>query len=300
MKEIGELLKQKRLEKGFTIDQIAEKTKMPIVRIKAIEEGDITVFKDDITYLQFFLQAYCNAVGINYQEIKEKLHESIDNYTMSFEKEKVRAIAESEKNIRENSKKKVHEYNKKYKKTKVKREVDFSLITFIAVIALVVLCCLTVGGYYLAQHFENNPSEVLPPVVNEPDKPDKPQDDIPEVPVVKEINIVKTDATHYVIENAEEKFTLTIEFHANSWLKATLDGTVMKDPVGKVYDTGTKLEIELDPTKNQEILLNFGYFAKTKMWINDKEVEIDDSIANKTGVVNITYTFGGNENESTE
>ena len=38
MKEIGELLKQKRLEKGFTIDQIAEKTKMPIVRIKAIEE----------------------------------------------------------------------------------------------------------------------------------------------------------------------------------------------------------------------------------------------------------------------
>lgn len=300
MKEIGELLKQKRLEKGFTIDQIAEKTKMPIVRIKAIEEGDITVFKDDITYLQFFLQAYCNAVGINYQEIKEKLHESIDNYTMSFEKEKVRAIAESEKNIRENSKKKVHEYNKKYKKTKVKREVDFSLITFIAVIALVVLCCLTVGGYYLAQHFENNPSEVLPPVVNEPDKLDKPQDDIPEVPVVKEINIVKTDATHYVIENAEEKFTLTIEFHANSWLKATLDGTVMKDPVGKVYDTGTKLEIELDPTKNQEILLNFGYFAKTKMWINDKEVEIDDSIANKTGVVNITYTFGGNENESTE
>lgn len=304
MKEIGEFLKQKRLEKGITIDQIAEKTRMPAVRIKAIEEGNLDAFKDDLSYLQFFIQSYCNAIGIDYHEVKSQLSDSINSYTMSFQADQLRAQSESEKNIREKSTQRVNEYKKRNPAKKVERKIDFSLISFVAVIALVIICLATVGGYYLTRQFAPGNDEpiadVTPPEDDTTD--DKPQADQPEEPVeVKEIEAVAAEQVgDYVIENAEDKFILRIEFASNSWFRAILDGTELSTPEARVYDAGTTLEIELDPASNTDLNLRFGYFAGTKMFVDDQEVVIDESIANSTGVQEINFTIGGNTSEPAE
>ena len=71
-------------------------------------------------------------------------------------------------------------------------------------------------------------------------------------------------------------------------------------PKPAVYDSGTHLEIEIDPTKCNEISMRFGYFAGNKLFVNNKEVEFDASIATKTGVQTITLVLGGESNEFTE
>lgn len=305
MKEIGEFLKQKRLEKGITIEDLVNKTRMPITRIKAIEEGDISAFKDDITYLQFFIQSYCRALDIDYSNIQNQLNESISGYTVTFHTDQIRAQEETEKSIREKSTQRIHDYKVKYPTNKVKRKIDFSLISFVSVISII-LVCLLVAGTAFFKGLSNNPTDN--PIVEQPqDKPqDNPQDkpilDKPDEPiVVKEIEVNKTDdASRFVITNAEEKFVLKVEFVANSWFQLKLDGVTQNTPKAIVYDSGSILEIEIDPAKHSEISLKFGYFAKNKLFVADKEVEFDASIATKPGVQIITLVVGGENNEFAE
>lgn len=310
MKDIGEFLKQKRLEKGLTIEEIVDKTRMPITRIKAIEEGNMYAFKDDITYLQFFIQSYCRAIDVDFKEIKAQLDESILGYTTSFQSEQLRTQIETENNIREKSKERINEYKHKNPIKKVKRKIDFSLISFIAVISILFICLFVVGAKYVKNLMEK---PVDDPIIETPiDQPnddviddDKPQPNQPEDDVIVdektiEVNMNENDVTRYVIQNAEEKFMVKIEFHSNSWFQVTLDGFIQSTPQAKVYDAGSTLEIELDPTKNKELSLRFGYFAHNKMFVDGQEVIVDESIANVTGVQTITFELGGLSNESAQ
>ena len=310
MKEIGEFLKQKRLEKGITIEDLVNKTRMPITRIKAIEEGDISLFKDDITYLQFFIQSYCRALGVDYAEIKEKLNDSILGYTTTFQTDQIRAQEETEKNIRERSNQRIKDYKVKYPTNKVKRRIDFSLISFVAVISIILVCLIVAGTSFLkglSNEPDNKPN--TPPVVQTPvddDKTDesdnKPTLDQPDEPVVKkEIEVNTTnDVSRFTIVNAEEKFVLKVQFVANSWFELKLDGIAQATPKAAVYDAGNVLEIEIDPTKQTEISMRFGYFANNKVFVADKEIAFDSAIATKPGVQVITLVLGGESNELAE
>ncbi len=296
MKEIGEFLKQKRLEKGLTIEDIMNKTRMPITRIKAIEEGDITLFKDDITYLQFFIQSYCRALGIDYSEIKDKLMDSISGYTLSFHSDQIKNQEETEKSIREKSTQRIKDYKVKYPTKKVKRKIDFSLISFVSIISVILICLVIAGTKFFKDLGTNGPTnnpgiQVEDPNNNE-DKPnlDKPEDPI----VVKEIEVQSTEyVNRFVVKNAEEKFVVKIVFGANSWFQLSLDGIAQTHPKAVVYDTGSILEIEIDPTKCNEFSLKFGYFAGNKLFVDGKEVPFDASIATKPGVQVITLVLEG-------
>ena len=297
MKQIGEFLKEKRLEKGYTIDQIVNKTRMPATRIKALEEGDISLFKDDLTYLQFFVQSYCKALDIDYNEIKNQLNDSVNGYTTTFQAEQLKAISESEQHIREKSNKRIEEYKKINKSKKVNRKIDFSLISFIIVIVILLGCILFVGGNYIKDKL-NQPE---PPIAGEPNNPvydpeDKPQIDQPKDPVVvKEIEVVPVegDVTKFDVLNATEKFVVKIQFVPSSHFELLYDGELQSKPQRKIYDAGTVLEIEVDPTTVNEITLNFGYFWKMKVSVDGKEITFDDSIALHKGRKMIVLNIKG-------
>ena len=48
MKEIGQKLRERREELGFTLEQMCEKTKVTIPNLKAIEAGDLEYFDNDL------------------------------------------------------------------------------------------------------------------------------------------------------------------------------------------------------------------------------------------------------------
>ena len=84
MKEIGELLKQKRLEKGYTIDEVSDKTRLSIPHIKAIEAGNVDYFKNDLPYLRYFLRSYCELVDVDFDSIKDQLQDVVESIRILF------------------------------------------------------------------------------------------------------------------------------------------------------------------------------------------------------------------------
>ena len=147
-------------------------------------------------------------------------------------------------------------------------------------------CILFVGGNYIKDKL-NQPE---PPIAGEPNNPvydpeDKPQIDQPKDPVVvKEIEVVPVegDVTKFDVLNATEKFVVKIQFVPSSHFELLYDGELQSKPQRKIYDAGTVLEIEVDPTTVNEITLNFGYFWKMKVSVDGKEITFDDSIAGET------------------
>ncbi|MFH1312015.1 MAG: helix-turn-helix domain-containing protein [Candidatus Eisenbacteria bacterium] len=68
MERIGDRLRKRREELGFTIDDIARVTRFRPETIMAVEEGRAGIFPAE-AYLKAFLRAYANTLGLNADEI---------------------------------------------------------------------------------------------------------------------------------------------------------------------------------------------------------------------------------------
>ena len=70
MKEIGEKLKEARLEMGISIEEAAEDLKLRPSQLENIEEGNQSAFKD-IFYLKYFIRDYAKYLGLDADEMVE-------------------------------------------------------------------------------------------------------------------------------------------------------------------------------------------------------------------------------------
>ena len=66
MEDFSKLLKEKREQAGLSIDDVCEKTRLTQKHIKALEDGNMEFFRDDLSYMRFFVKSYCEAVGMDY------------------------------------------------------------------------------------------------------------------------------------------------------------------------------------------------------------------------------------------
>ena len=69
-KEIGEILKKRRMELGKSITVLAEETKVPERYLVAIEEGDLKEFHSSV-YYDLFARSYARELGIDDHELFE-------------------------------------------------------------------------------------------------------------------------------------------------------------------------------------------------------------------------------------
>ena len=192
MDKIGSLLKQKRLEKGLTIEAVSEKTRLTIKHIKAIEEGDISYFKDDLSYLRFFLKAYCNALDIDFDLIKGDLQDSISDYTLSFTRETMMEHAQIEQGIQRTNEKikqpgqKKKKWNMQWLKNwKARHRIDMSLVSFLAIIVVILIGLIFafVMWFQGNQGVDDDVTDHKPPVAT-PTYSKDPQP-VPEIPIEK-------------------------------------------------------------------------------------------------------------------
>ena len=58
MIEIGKKLQKRRVELNLSYQDISTITKLSIPHIKAIEEGNLDYFKNDLTYVRFYVNSY--------------------------------------------------------------------------------------------------------------------------------------------------------------------------------------------------------------------------------------------------
>lgn len=309
MDKIGNLLKQRRLEMGLTIEEVSEKTRLTIKHIKAIEDGDISYFKEDLSYLRFFMKAYCEALDLDFDAIKDELRHSIDDYTTSFDQAAVAQHEQIEKGVQETTeklqpKKSSSPKSKKPKKAKRRKKVDVSLLSFLAIV-IVVLIGLIFAFVMWVQNdnasdedlSNNKPPVAAPAYSGDPQNSNHPSNKEPEKKKEMVITKEKEDSgtVEYTIENlsATDEVDVEITFGSNSSFRALVDDKELSDPAKQTYSYKTVIHVREKADAGKRIQLAFGFMLKNSIKVNGQEVEIPESLYNKSGSALIEFTVKG-------
>ena len=134
MKNIGLKLKEKRIQNGLSIDEVAEDLKLRPSQIESIEEGRKDDFKD-IFYLKYFIRDYAKYLGLDSDKMLDEFNEYLFDETSKIP---VDMIKEDEK---------VSPYTKSSKK---KLGVPKIIIGLIALVVLIIV------GYILVSNYKGN------------------------------------------------------------------------------------------------------------------------------------------------
>lgn len=298
MKSIGEKLKQRRIELGYSIEDLHEKTKLSEVHIKAIEDGDLDYFRHDISYLKFFLQYYCQAVYLDYEDFEEEFKKTLDVYheTQLLKKK------ESHQASNENIQRRIQNNQKKYHKAKGQTNIQFSKLdhqTLIVIgIVLVILAVLVFGFFKLilpnlsSEPVDNNqpPAQVQEPDINDEPTPDP--DIVVERPTVEEgLTITEESYDKYRIFGVEKnEMVFRIDFTNDTWVETYINDKAVNDPLTGTYVADEFIEIPITETTDKITIL-FGNLDGSSISVNGEPVELNQQAILGTSVT-LNFFFG--------
>ncbi len=233
MKDIGQKLKKERINRKLTYQDISILTKMPEDKIKAIEDGDLDFFVDDISFLRFYVRSYCKVLEIDYEQYKQDMSETVLDFTSSIDVKKELEKEELEQNIKERSFKNI---NRKESESNVrkpfqniaKKRIDTSLISLI-VISIVVLGIVGYVGLGILLEKEDTPAEVDPKnteteVVPQP-TPEVDDKEEKEPVETKKITFSEVNQNTYIMESGTTKeLEIVITFEGDCYLEMNVNG----------------------------------------------------------------------------
>ncbi|MDE8279969.1 helix-turn-helix domain-containing protein [Erysipelothrix rhusiopathiae] len=309
MEKIGLILQERRKEQGYSLEEMSVKTKLSTVQLSAIEEGNIQFFKDDLSYLSYFVRYYANALGIDYNELRNELDDTINAYTDSITVSQIKKQDEITSNVQ-----------KKSKKTKVKskptskgrKKMDLQTIAML-LFAIAILALLFFGGYKLLSGsldvkdpIEDLGSTIVVPK-EDPKEESKEDEKKPETEKPKEPEKVKLEVAQKSIEGSsvvyevknwvkDEKATFEFEFHNASWTSFTEDGQQLANPAAKIFNAGEKASVIFNVVEGKSLEATFGYMNGNEIKLNGEKVELDASIATLPDYATITFKFIGGAN----
>lgn len=101
MKEIGEILKQARIEKGYTLDDLQQITKIQKRYLEAVEEGNTEILPGRF-YARAFIRQYADIVGLNGDDLLDE-HVQVSSEEVSEEFAESMSSAPSRSKIGKNN-----------------------------------------------------------------------------------------------------------------------------------------------------------------------------------------------------
>lgn len=278
MKDVGAKLKKRREELGYTLEEMSIRTKIQPHYLKALEDGDMEFFKDDLSYLRYFLRFYCQALQFDFEEIREAFESELDKFTETQSLKVIQDREAKQKTIN----KRIQDSRDRMKPEK--RKIDYSLISLILVVVFiagaVVLFAVKVGPSL----FHREPTE--PPVVTalpsenpmETETPENTQ--TPATPQAAPLSITTTDGVNYEIRGWTEndQIAIRIEFGRETWMRVSYNGVVTDNPASKTYLAGETMEILHNAEAELDITVHFGVLKDNKIYINGEEYVLDERV----------------------
>ena len=144
MKNIGLKLKEKRIQNGLSIDEVAEDLKLRPSQIESIEEGRKDDFKD-IFYLKYFIRDYAKYLGLDSDKMLDEFNEYLFDETSKIPVDMIKEAKKEKSEVGSNEK--VSPYTKSSKK---KLGVPKIIIGLIALVVLIIV------GYILVSNYKGN------------------------------------------------------------------------------------------------------------------------------------------------
>ncbi|MGY0691627.1 RodZ domain-containing protein [Virgibacillus sp. FSP13] len=282
--EIGARLKEARMEKELSLDNVQETTKIQKRYLIAIEEGNFHILPGKF-YARAFIKEYATAVGLDPNELLEEYKEEIPE----TDEDSTAQYTRIQRSRKENN--------------PAKNSAVFSLIPTIIVVLLVIGIIFAAWYFYKGAISKDNSDPVDKPDDNEiiynPDD-DQNKEATDEDPAADEdatengedqldnsdeetdtntseakFTVVETGTgaspeSTLELENAGDEVTITFESEGNSYLG-------VKNEDGKSYYekpfTAEESPKEIDVSGDERIYLNVGNAPQLKITINGVELE---------------------------
>ena len=112
MKELGEYLKDTRIQNGVSIEEAAEDNELSASQLENIENGNVKAFKD-IYKLKDYVKGYAKYLGLDPNEVVEEFNDFLFEHTSKISLDD---ILEAKKQLEEKEEPKVRSpYTKEYK-----------------------------------------------------------------------------------------------------------------------------------------------------------------------------------------
>ena len=290
MEKVGKLLQEERQKQKLTLEEISKRTRITLSQLKAIEEGDIDFFKNDISYIKFYIKSYASTLGIAYDELKDQVDQFIAEYTQSVTQKNVEEKKEMEQSIQRKAKK--VDGNIPIRVEKKKR--DYSLVILLSIVVVLVGSLGFVFVNYILPGFNNSNSPLEDGTVLI--EGDKESEGISEIPVIneeKELEIIQMNSKNYEIiyYTEAELIDLQITFGSNSWIQVYYDDVESSNPQARVYSSGEVVEVLAEAKDELKISIHFGYLKSNSIKINGLELLLDDSIKDSTNGVKLNFVL---------
>ena len=140
MKEIGEYLKETRIEAGVSLDEAAEDLNLSENVLENIESGNVRAFKD-IYALKDDVIAYAKYLGIDSEKIEDEFNEFLFEKTSKISVADI-MNAQRVKDEEENKRQVISPYTMEYKEKKNLRPIYFSILLICIAIIVIYLISL--------------------------------------------------------------------------------------------------------------------------------------------------------------
>lgn len=289
MQKLGQIIKERREELGYTLKAISEKTRVPINKLEAIENGNLKFFENDMSYVKFYVRYYCNALHLNFDDYKDELESSLDEFSNTTKMIKQVEFEEINSRLTQRTQ----------TSTSKKKKFDFSFVSFISIVVVLVVGIAIVFFFMILPNLNKSSDPLITDDQREvPSEIVTPEEPVDETPVVtnQAITVTKVGISDYQITNFtdQQEIQFVIEFKYNSYASVQIDGVYSLNPSSQLFNAGTILDMKLNAKADEVIDFYVGYMAGSVIKLDGQVIELDPSVANKEGKVSFSFTFKGN------
>lgn len=255
IEEVGHKIKQARLDRGITIDEVQKSTKIRKKYLEAIEAGDFEVISQEV-FLKGFLRVYANYVGLDGQKILNEYNQ-LTNLRQEVKKDEME-IEETESTAE-----------------KVLCFISNHLMKIVAVAVILIIVFLggtilykkgIIGSLTQTEQSNMVSSEKKEAALTKKKETEEKKDNTSQESVSTGI---ETDKNKQEIEvkdrdNEASKTNITIKVLETSWIKVVVDGKIVLE---EMLSSGTERSWQAD--RNIELLA--ANAAGVKVILNGEE-----------------------------
>ena len=272
--ELGARLKEARLAKGYSLEDLQEITKIQKRYLIGIEEGNYSIMPGSF-YVRAFIKQYAEAVGLDPEELLDQFKKDVPG---TQNEEVVQSYAQSPSRRKLSSRS-----SSKTMEAMPKITVALFIIVIIAVISILYWAKSKESPDIAEDEspvVEYEKPQVTPPVTEEPtdgaDEDTTEEDTAEEQEETEEQTpaqvitpgTVNGDDVNFEVSGTDE-MKIRVEVNGNaSWV--AFRNTQGVDNLGKVYNPGES--VEYDATADGYVRIRLGSAASTKVFVNDEEV----------------------------
>ena len=309
------ILKERRINLKLSIQDVSNQTRLAPQYIQAIEEHNLDVFSDDFSFVRYFVHAYSDAIGVNWQaiadevdmDINEVAHQRDMALTMA-QRRMVQQMPSVQKTKKSTKKKKKSWFQKHVSRTSSSLSTNQSqLIKVLVLIGIVGLCVLSVINFGLRaisnQKLATQEAlrqEQLSKKEEETNKLASQRKKAKEAEALV-VEKMSGETNAYQISNIQsdvKTLDLSITLPTKSKITVTKDDTVINDS-SKVY-TGTFTQ-SLELSENCTFEISIETYSDNSITLGGKEISFDKTDWQEGEPAVITLQIGeGNPNAKKE